>query len=87
MPCGCQALTPRRAWNERIAREGKSMTAVTHLAWLGVKEQDAAFWVQRITKDERAAFRGTGAAPFMSASREKFRHCPMGWGGYGTGDS
>jgi len=28
----------------RIGREGKSLIAVTHLALLGVKKQEAAFW-------------------------------------------
>ena len=28
----------------RIGREGKSVVAVTHLALLGVKKQEAAFW-------------------------------------------
>jgi len=29
----------------RIGREGKRSVAVTHLALLGVKKQEAAFWV------------------------------------------
>ena len=40
LSCGCQAST-----RKRIAGEGKSMIAVTHLALLGVKRQEAAFWV------------------------------------------
>ncbi len=43
---GCQALTLSR----RIGREGKNLIAVTHLALLGVKEQEAAFW--GTTKDK-----------------------------------
>ena len=39
LPCGCQAST-----HMRIAGEGKSMVAVTHLALLGVKRQEPAFW-------------------------------------------
>ena len=35
----CQAST-----RKRIAGEGKSMIAVAHLAWLGVKRQEPAFW-------------------------------------------
>ena len=41
LPSGCQALTHF----VRIGREGKRLVAVTHLALLGVKKQDAAFWV------------------------------------------
>ncbi len=39
LPCGCQAST-----RKRIAGEGKSMVAVTHLALLGVRRQEPAFW-------------------------------------------
>ena len=39
LSCGCQAST-----RKRIAGEGKSMIAVTHLALLGVKRQEPAFW-------------------------------------------
>ena len=39
LPSGCQALT-----RKRIGREGKKLVAVTHLALLGVKKQEAAFW-------------------------------------------
>lgn len=46
---GCQALT-----RKRIGREGKRLVAVTHLALLGVKKQDAAFWV--ITKEKEQSF-------------------------------
>ena len=40
----------------RIGREGKSLVAVTHLASLGVKKQEAAFWGYRQKK--RAVLRG-----------------------------
>ena len=38
LPGGCQAPT-----RMRIAGEGKSLVAVTHLALLGVKRQEPAF--------------------------------------------
>jgi len=38
---GCQAST--RCLHYRIAGEGKSVIAVTHLALLGVKKQGASF--------------------------------------------
>ncbi len=44
-PGGCQA--PLR---KKLSGEGKSMVAVTHLALLGVKRQEPAFW--GYTKDK-----------------------------------
>lgn len=44
---GCQAPT-----RKRIGGEGKSIAAVTHLARLGVRRQEPAFW--GYTNDKRA---------------------------------
>lgn len=49
MPYGCQA-----SGYKPYAVEGRSMVAVTHLALLGVKIQDAAF--RGNTKDEKQSF-------------------------------
>ena len=46
LPSGCQA--PLR---KKLSGEGKSEVAVTHLASLGVKRQEPAFW--GFTKDKR----------------------------------
>ena len=45
-PSGCQAPLLRKT-----SGEGKSVVAVTHLALLGVKRQEPAFWAY--TEDER----------------------------------
>lgn len=56
MPYGCHA-----SGYKPYAVEGRSMVAVTHLAWLGVKIQDPAF--RGNTKDKKQSFY---AAAFVS---------------------
>ncbi len=73
MPGGCQALT-RRQVPPRIGREGKSLTAVTHLALLGVKKQEAAFWGYRQKK--RAVLRDCS---FMIADSRRDGKLRNGW--------
>lgn len=56
MPSGCQALT---VWIFQGGLEGKAkaLVAVTHLALLGVREQEAAFWAS-VTEEEGSPSRG-----------------------------
>ena len=49
LPYGCHA-----SGYKPYAVEGRSMVAVTHLAWLGVKIQDSAF--RGNTKDKKQSF-------------------------------
>jgi len=53
LPCSCQAST-----RKRIAGEGKNVVAVTHLALLGVKKQEAAFWGYYFTKEREQSYKG-----------------------------
>ena len=50
LPSGCQA--PLR---KKTSGEGKSVVAVTHLALLGVKRQEPAFWAYTKDKGELLA--------------------------------
>ena len=45
LPCGCQALTSR----EGLEGKAEALAAVTHLALLGVKRQEPAFWGYQMT--------------------------------------
>ena len=58
-------LSSPHSAGRRIGREGKSLVAVTHLALLGVREQEAAFWVSD-TEEEGSPW---GAALLYAQAR------------------